>query len=142
VEPWEGCVTISGPSREGERAWYARTGMPIFSWSSMAGGFWSGRFTRENIHEEQADYFNKLVQQCYNSEENFRRLDRVKEFAEAKGRTIPQIALAYVFNYPLNLFALVGSATPDEVKANVEALNTPLTPQEMAYLDLRADSST
>ncbi|MDX1934068.1 MAG: aldo/keto reductase [Capsulimonadales bacterium] len=139
-EPWADCISISGPRNEIERGWYARTRMPIFAWSSMAGGFWSGRFTRENIGDEHSDYFNKLVQQCYNSEDNFRRLDRVKELGERKGLTIPQVALAWVLNFPLNLFALVGSANETELDANVAAANLTLTAQEIDYLDLRADS--
>jgi aryl-alcohol dehydrogenase-like predicted oxidoreductase len=54
--------------------------------------------------------------------------------------SIPQIATAYVMSYPLNIFALVGCATPDEYKANAAALALKLTPQEVAWLDLRSDS--
>lgn len=42
--PWPGCVSISGPSGAGARAWYAEQGLPLFIWSSLAGGFFSGRF--------------------------------------------------------------------------------------------------
>jgi aryl-alcohol dehydrogenase-like predicted oxidoreductase len=136
-EPWSDCVTISGPAHAEARAWYEKTQLPVFSWSSMAGGFWSGRFTRENIADERSDYFEKLVQECYASEENFTRLDRVKEIGAAKGLTIPQVALAYILNYPMNVFALVGSANKEELAANVAAVAVTLTPEELAYLDLR-----
>ena len=135
-EPWGGCVTITGPKNQAARDWYAKENMPLFTWSSMAGGFMSGRITREN-KETFDDYFNKLAVECYASEENFTRLDRAKEMGEKKGLTLPQIALAYVLNYPLNIFPLVGSATIEELNANVEAANTVLTETEMAYLDLR-----
>lgn len=137
-EPWAGCVTISGPSREEERTWYATQKMPLFTWSSMAGGFMSGRITRDNTGEFTG--LDKLAVDCYASEENFTRVDRAKELADKKGLSMPQIALAYVFNYPLDIFALVGSASADEIAQNVAALNTRLTEQEMSYLDLKADS--
>lgn len=139
-EPWEGCVTISGPSHASEREWYAAHKMPLFTWSSMAGGFLSGRITPEN-QGEFTGYFDKLAVECYASPDNFERLDRAKSLAEAKGLTMPQIALAYVLHYPLDIYALVGSANAEEIAANIGALNTPLTEQEMAYLDLRADTS-
>ena len=60
--------------------------------------------------------------------------------AAERGLTIPQIATAYVMSYPLNIFALVGCATPAEYKANMEALSLKLTPTELAWLDLRSDS--
>lgn len=139
-EPWAGCVTISGPKNEEARHWYGEHKTPLFTWSSMAGGFWSGRITRET-----KDSFNeglyKLAVECYASEDNFKRLDRAQELANAKGLTVPQVALAYVFNYPLDIYALVGAEKPEEITANIVALNTTLTPQEMAYLDLRADSA-
>jgi len=138
-EPWEGCVTISGPERAAERANYAQTGMPLFTWSSMAGGFLSGRITRDN-GSTFTGYFDKLAVECYASEDNFKRLDRAGEIAAIKGISVPQIALAYVLSYPLNIFAIVGSANGAEVQSNVEALNTTLTRAEMAYLDLMLDS--
>ncbi|MCW3097453.1 MAG: aldo/keto reductase [Chthonomonadaceae bacterium] len=137
-EPWEGCVTISGPNNVGEREWYAQHKMPLFTWSSMAGGFLSGRITPEN-QGEFTSYFDKLAVECYAAPDNFQRLDRAKKLATEKGLTMPQIALAYVLHYPLDIYALVGSANAEEIAANIVALNTPLTTQEMDYLDLGAD---
>ena len=137
--PWGGCVTISGDQFEDERVWYKANQLPIFSWSSMAGGFWSGRFNREGV-ETYTEGQAKLVRECYCSDANFTRLDRVQELADAKGLSVPQIALAYIFNYPMNVFALVGAQNQEEVDTNVAALNTDLTEQELLYLDLKADS--
>lgn len=139
-EPWANCVSISGPNQQTERDWYAAHKIPLFTWSSMAGGFWSGRYTRENVDTFKGG-LEELAVTCYAYPQNFDRLDRVKELAEAKGVSIPQIALSYVTHYPMDIYALVGSATPGEIAANIEALNLPLTAQEMAYLDLRADSA-
>jgi len=137
-EPWPDCVSISGPTGEAARAWYQETGMALFTWSSLAGGFFSGRFTRDNLDSFTAD----LDVRCVNSychEDNFRRLDRTVQLAEKKGLSAPQIALAYVMNQPLDIFALVGCANRDEFAANVAALEVQLTPEEMAWLDLRQD---
>ncbi|GAB4456506.1 MAG: hypothetical protein OHK0029_14590 [Armatimonadaceae bacterium] len=137
-EPWADCITISGPSRSDERQWYVDMQMPVFAWSSMAGGFWSGRFTREDF-ESATEGPAKGIRESYGSDENYTRLERVKELADQKGLTVPQVALAFIFNSPLNIYALVGSATVEELEANIQALNTDLTPEEMAYLDLKAD---
>lgn len=138
-EPWSGCVSISGPGRESERRWYAAHKMPLFTWSSMAGGFMSGRITRETT-ADSTEGLDKLAVECYAAPDNFDRLDRARELAATKGLTMPQIALAYVMNYPLDIYALVGSAKPEEIKANIAALNVALTPEELAYLDLRTDT--
>ncbi len=136
--PWPNCISISGPAAADERAWYAEQKMPLFTWSSLAGGFFSGRFQRENLDEFET-YMDKLAVTTYASDENFQRLDRVQTLADAYDMTIPQIATAYVLSYPLNIFALVGCRTGDEFRANKEASELKLSEQEIAWLELRSD---
>lgn len=136
--PWADCVSISGPQGTAARKWYREHNMPLFTWASLAGGFFSGRFWRDNLDTFET-YHDKLCLDCYCYEENFQRLDRVKILAEQRGMSIPQIATAYVMNYPLNIFALIGSASAHEFKANLAALALELSPQEMTWLDLETD---
>lgn len=132
--PWPGCVSISGEAGAEARDWYLKQNMPLFTWSSLAGGFFSGRFERDNL-DSFTDYFAKLCVDCYCNEENFQKLDRVKELAERKGMSIPQIATAYVTNHPLDIFAIVGCGTVDEFRANVEAMQLTLTLEELGWLE-------
>lgn len=136
--PWENCISISGPAGAAERAWYEQSQLPLFFWSSLSGGFFSGRFRRDNLDSFET-YLDKLCVTTYCTEENFKRLDRVETLAAEKGLSIPQIALAYVLSQPLNAFALVGCATPEEFKANHAASEVRLTPAEVAWLELSSD---
>ena len=72
---------------------------------------------------------------CY--EDNFKRLERAQALAAQKGLTLPQIALAYVFNQPLDVFALVGHRSGAEWQINSVACEVELTAAEVAWLDLR-----
>jgi len=138
-EPWSGCVSISGPEHETDRAWYGEKNLALFTWSSLAGGFFSGRFRRDNLDTFEA-YFDKVVVNSYISEDNFRRLDRAEELAREKGLTLAQIAVAFVTSQPLNVFALLAPQTAEEVRLNVEASQVKLTPAELAWLDLKSES--
>lgn len=139
-DPWgPGCVGVSGPAQTEARQWYEQTQMALFAYSSLARGFFSGRLTRSN-YDEACDWLDNACQTAYCHEVNFQRLDRAEILAAEKGVTVPQIALAYVLNQPLNLFALVGAANRDELAANVQGAELTLTPAEMAWLDLRSDS--
>lgn len=140
--PWgPGCVGLGGPDQVEARAWYEKTQMPIFAYSSLGRGFFSGRITRENFEElKEKDEIDGACLRAYCHEVNFKRLDRVQILAEEKGMTVPQIATAYIMNQPLNVFALVGAASRDEFKANAEACEIKLSPEETAWLDLRSDS--
>lgn len=136
--PWPNCISISGPQMEGERQWYIQHNMPLFTWSSLAGGFFSGRFRRDNL-DSFTSGLDKLAVTTYCTEENFKRLERAQTLADEKGLTVTQVAMAYVFSVPLNIFALVGCATPDEFRANLAASEIKLTPEEVAWLELRTD---
>ena len=137
-EPWADCVTISGPQNVEARTWYAQQNTPLFTWSSLAGGFFSGRFNRDNL-DGFTDYYDKLVVDCYCYPQNFERLERVKALADEKRLSIPQIALTYVLSQPLNIFALVGCRTREEFVTNADALETKLSPQQLAWLDLQKE---
>lgn len=135
--PWKGCLSVSGRQGAAARRWYREQGMPLFTWSSLAGGFFSGRFSRTNLAEFTAP-IDQVCIEAYAYEENFRRLDRAREMAEARGLSIPQVAMAYVANQADDdIFALVGCANGDEFRQNAAALDLELTPQELAWLDLR-----
>lgn len=140
-EPWVNCVSISGSQGEAARQWYAADGIALFGWSSLAGGLFSGRFSRSNLGSfSKDDYWAQICIHSYCGESNFQRLDRVQALAQAKGLATAQIALAYVMDQPQNIFALVTCANREQYAANAAALAVRLTPREQAYLDLRADT--
>lgn len=138
-EPWAECISIGGKSGAEARAFYQSEPVAIFSWSSLAGGFFSGRLNRANEAEFKAAG-GELAIRCYASDVNYQRLDRCSELAGVHNCTIPQVALAWVMNQPLDVYALVGCRTPDEFRANDQALDILLTPAELAYLNLESDS--
>jgi aryl-alcohol dehydrogenase-like predicted oxidoreductase len=46
--PYPGTLSINRTSDDPERQWYEHTQMPLLAWSSLARGFFSGRFTRRS----------------------------------------------------------------------------------------------
>lgn len=134
-EPWENCISLTGAQNAGARAYYQANQMPLFTWSSLAGGFFSGRFRPDNLEQFTA-YLDRLCVDSYCYPENFERLQRVQELAQERGLTTAQIALAWVLGQPLNIFALVGCANRAEFAANVAALDLALTEDELRWLDV------
>jgi aryl-alcohol dehydrogenase-like predicted oxidoreductase len=132
--PWEGCLSLSGPDGAEARDWYAAHTMPLFTWSSLAGGFFSGRFKRDNL-DSFSTYLDKLCAETYGSEENFGRLDRATQLAGERGISVAQVALAYVLSLPLDIYALVGCWTGAEFGEAVQASEVQLTPDELVWLE-------
>ncbi len=67
---------------------------------------------------------------------NFVRLERVRELAAKKRATPAQLALAWVLNQPLNVYALIGPQTINELNEALPALAVTLSPEELAWLNL------
>ncbi len=133
-EPWENCISLTGEQNEAARRFYHETQMPLFTWSSLAGGFFSGRFQPDNL-ETFTSYLDKLCIESYCYAENFARYARAEELAAHYGVSVPQIALAYVLRQPWNLFALVGCANRAEFAANAAALDLRLSDDELRTLE-------
>jgi aryl-alcohol dehydrogenase-like predicted oxidoreductase len=126
---WPACLTASDAR---SRAWYTQTQLPLFSWSSQATGFFTGRYKPEDSNNPA---LASIVRTWFN-EGNWRRLERVRELAEGKGVSPAQIALAYVLCQPFPTFALIGPQSIDELNDALPALDIALTPDEMRWLNL------
>jgi aryl-alcohol dehydrogenase-like predicted oxidoreductase len=137
-DPWgPGCVSIGGPANTTARSWYATAGMPVLAYSSLARGLLSGRLSRTNW-DEAAKILDHAAHTAYAHDVNLQRLDRLHELAARRGCTVAQLALAWVLQQPIQVHALVGAASAEEIAACVQALDLRLTPAELAWLDLRA----
>ena len=139
-EPWPLCLSISGPAGSDARAWYIQTQIPILAWSPLASGFFSGRFRRDNLHMFNETEWDRVCVRTYASEENFQRLDRAALLGAEKGLSAAQIAIAYVLNQSMNVFAVAGPSRIENFKEIVKAGEVQLTPQEMDWLDLKSDN--
>lgn len=135
--PWPNTVTITGSGNAPSRAWYRTTRMPVFAWSSLAHGFFSGYF-RSDRRGEGTNEFERTVLASYGCDDNFERLRRAEIMAEEKGVTVPQIALAFVLEQQLDVYAITAGKNPEEFAANAAALDISLTHAELDWLDLLA----
>ena len=141
-DPWgggSGCVTISGPAHQEDRDWYAKKDIPVFAYSSLGRGMFSGRVKSNDIEGAKSILDPNAVKgYCY--PENFERLARVEKLAASKNRTVPQIALAWVLNQDFDVFPLVSASKAEWMASNLEALDISLSKEEVEWLDLRRDN--
>lgn len=136
AEPWApGCITISGPQEKEQRKFYAETQMPVFAYSGLARGLFSGRMSREQFINRPEE-INEPCRIGYCCDSNFTRLERAEELAQKYGATVPQIALAFTMSSGLNVYPIVGAMNRQEMQNNVDALKVKLTQDELDYLDL------
>jgi predicted dehydrogenase/aryl-alcohol dehydrogenase-like predicted oxidoreductase len=122
--PWAGCRHVSD---DASQAWLRERQVALFPWSSQARGFFTGRAKPEDTSDQE------LVR-CFYSDENFRRLDRARELAKAKGVEPTAIALAWLLHQPYPVFPLIGPRHISETRTSTPGLSVSLTEDEVAYL--------
>jgi aryl-alcohol dehydrogenase-like predicted oxidoreductase len=128
---WPGTVSLAGD--QAVQAWYREHQFPNFCWSSQASGFFSGRFSPDEITDQH-------VARVYYRPDNWERLRRARELASSRGCTPTQVALAWTLHQPFPTFALIGPRTVPELQDCLGALNVDLTPGEVAWLNLESES--
>jgi len=126
---WHETVSIAG-DRDAQ-AWYRETQMPLILWSSQARGFFAGPFGPDDPRTAQ-------LARAYDNEENRERRRRAREVATHHGCSPTQVALAWVVNQPFPTFPLIGPRNVSELKDCLGALEVPLAPDELAWLNLEA----
>jgi 1-deoxyxylulose-5-phosphate synthase len=124
---WDGCISANDPA---SRAWYTRTQMPLFAWSSQARGFFSGLVTPENVAESE------FMSRVYDSPENWERLRRARALGERRGFSAIQAALAWTLRQPFPVFSLVGPCSLEELRSCLGALELELSEEDVRWLNL------
>ena len=118
--------------------WHTETGIPLFSWSSQARGFFSGRYSPvlRDEADKIEDGFTKRMIEIYCTDENFERLRRAEEIGETKGGTSAvQVALAWVLHRPFTVVPLVGPHTKEELASCAAVLSIELSESEVNWLE-------
>lgn len=131
-DPWGGSVHISGKKNEEARKWYQENGIPVFSYSSLARGFLSGKYrVGQNIEER----LSKAPIEEYYYPENVEKLRRAEILAEKKGCTVSQLALAWLLAQKLTVYPVVSPSTEGHMMDNIGGFSVELTTEEMTWLD-------
>ena len=68
-------------------------------------------------------------------EDNLEKVDQLHALAEANSLTLPELALAWVLRQPNVASALIGASKPEQIEANVKAVDVELDDQILAEID-------
>ncbi len=108
----------------------------LMVWSPLAGGFLSGKYTRgEGGKVEGEGRLNTFALPGMTSERSYAVVDAMRPIAEAHGRPVAQVALAWLLAQPVVTSVIVGAKRPDQLADNLAAVDLQLTPEELAGLD-------
>ena len=108
------------------------TGMTV--WSPLAGGFLSGKYTRETpaAKENRLTGFDFIP---FDREAGFRVVDEMRHIGQAHGATVAQIALAWLLAKPYVTSVIIGASKMSQLEDNLKAVDVQLREAELAKLD-------
>jgi aryl-alcohol dehydrogenase-like predicted oxidoreductase len=109
-------------------------GVGIMVWSPLAGGFLSGKYTRENPGGDggRLTGFDFLP---FDRERGYDVVERLRGIGGAHGATPAQVALAWLLSRPHVASVLVGASRVQQLDDNLHAATITLAAGELAELD-------
>lgn len=113
-------------------------GFGIIPWSPLAGGFLTGKYTRDGEIPEGSRFAGGPS--GGRSEQLFRDrvfdlVEAVQEMAQAKGCTAAQLALAWVMHQPGVTSPIIGPRTMEQLEDNLGALEVEISEDDRARID-------
>ncbi len=110
-------------------------GMAIIPWSPLAGGFLTGKYTRDDKPASgRLSGANPFGDSKF-SDRNWAILDVVRTVAAEQERTPAQVALAWAQTRPGVAAVLVGASSVAQLDANLVALDLTLTADQLTRLN-------
>lgn len=108
--------------------------LAILPWSPLAGGFLSGKYTRDGAPSENA---RRLAFDFppVDKEKAYDIIDVMKAIGDAKNASVAQVALAWLLHKKHVTSVIIGAKTEKQLIDNIAATKVELTNDDMAKLD-------
>jgi aryl-alcohol dehydrogenase-like predicted oxidoreductase len=107
--------------------------LSVFPWSPLAGGFLTGKFTKEKSDKgSRRDSFDFPL---INKEKAYDLVDVMKEIAAQHNATVAQIALAWVRHQQGVTSTIIGAKTIEQLNDNLQSVHIQLSPEDLKKID-------
>lgn len=111
-------------------------GMGLLPYFPLANGALTGKYKRGSPMPDGAR-LTKLPDRAGQifSDENWRRIEGLSAFAEARGRTLVELAFSWLAAQPVVSSVIAGATKPEQIAANVKAADWALSAEDLAEID-------
>ncbi|MEE8390966.1 MAG: aldo/keto reductase [Anaerolineae bacterium] len=114
-------------------------GLGSVPWGPLGGGFLSGKYRPgDRPAEGRIAIMPDDTEEAWHrraTERNWAILDVVGEIAEARAKSYPQVALAWLLAQPTVVAPIIGVRTPEQLKDNLGAVGWEFTDEELTRLN-------
>ncbi len=109
-------------------------GVGLLVWSPLAGGFLGGKQVR-GANAPEGSRWSTNPFPPVEEERGYDVIDVLRAIAEAKGASVPQIALAWLLHQRVVSSVLIGAKRMDQLEDNLKAADIALTDEDLAAID-------
>src|SRR5271167_3981146 len=111
----------------------------ILVWSALAGGFLSGKYSRNNHAPEGTRYAEAGQFVPFDKENGYKIVDVLKEIAQRYDASAARVALAWVLGRPAVSSVIVAARKPEQLEDNIRAVELRLSSEDVRLLDEVSD---
>jgi aryl-alcohol dehydrogenase-like predicted oxidoreductase len=104
----------------------------VIPYSPLAGGFLTGKYSRDNVPESDRA---EGIRRRYFNEAGWRALDAVRAVAEETGSTPIAVALAWQLAQPVITAPIIGANSVDQLQDSLAALDVTLSEEQVSRLN-------
>lgn len=109
-------------------------GIGMIPYSPLAGGFLTGKYTRDHIPENSRGSVRGRFDR-YMNDQGFGVIDTLRELGNAHGKTVLQMALAWLQSLPFMTSPIIGANRVEQLEESLGAIGLRLSEEEMQKLD-------
>ncbi len=119
----------------------ADQGVSVLVWSPLAGGFLSGKFTRDAAPavDTRRGMIGELGVGHIDADLGYATLDVARAIAYARGASVAQVALNWLRSRSAVASVIIGARTIDQLADNLAAATWTLSADEVAQLDAASE---
>jgi aryl-alcohol dehydrogenase-like predicted oxidoreductase len=111
----------------------------ILVWSPLAGGFLSGKYSRENPAPAGTRYAEAGAFVPFDREMGYRVVDALKKVAGRHGVSAAQVALAWVLGRAAVSSVIIAARKIEQLEDNIRAVELRLADEDVKLLDAASD---
>ena len=110
-------------------------GLGLLPYFPLACGLLTGKYARGAMPQGARLTYMKSYQDKYMNERNWRIVEELTAFAQARGHTLLDLAFSWLLARPNVASVIAGATSPAQVEANAKAAGWKLTAEDMAEVD-------
>ncbi len=110
-------------------------GMGLLPYYPLASGLLSGKYKRGEAPPAGTRFSDVKTRDRYMTPENWARVDKLEAFAQGHGRSLLDLAFAWLAAQPVVSSIIAGATKPEQIAANVAAARWKLTRDDLVEID-------